>query len=128
MLSILKTFDRYLFIILAFLAVIMPFSGPHTAIAQDEKPAMIIRFNASQVNYTRSLEKVLEATLKAKPTAFFDIVCITPKDNNKIAQAPSLVEPIIQQIQYHGIAKEDIRVTYRPTLNAHYTQIQIFPR
>lgn len=128
MLSIIKRCERYLFLILVVLAIILPISQPHSIMAADEKPAMVIRFNASQVNYTRSLEKVIEATLKAKPTAFFDIVCITPKDGNEAARAPTLVEPIIQQIQYHGVAKEDIRVTYRPTLSAHYIQIQIFPR
>jgi hypothetical protein len=98
-----------------------------------EKPVMVIRFNQEYVDYQKSLTKVVNSALAAKPDVLFDVVAVVPEagsksDNAKMqARASQLAAKLVGNLNAAGVKPEQIRTTYQNSAVAD-SEIHIFVR
>ncbi len=116
----LRTVLIHLMLVLSLTAQISSAKANNTGI----KEALIIRFNEPAVEYQNSLKKLVAEALRVKPKVFFDIVYLSPKNDST---SESLVNNVVSQIKYYGVASDRIRITNN-TYEGKTTEIHIFLR
>lgn len=94
---------------------------------------MVVRFDhAVPVNYERSLQKVVQASLNIKPDTFFEITSIIPQTanaaNNQSLKAWSTenTSKIVEKMTSYGVSPDHIQVTYQPDQSTSLNEVHIF--
>jgi hypothetical protein len=98
----------------------------------DRTPIMVIRFNQNHVFFQRALRQAVEATNKAKPGAFFDVVSMVPvggtmaQSERVNSSAADNLNSVVQEMQNLGVTSSQIHTSTESTPTATIQEIDIF--
>lgn len=112
------------------LSLLLSTSASFAASDSDASPVMIIRLNQELVSYQKSLQKIADSALEAKPNVVFDIVSLTPEkgDRKQKERSEMLTREVSQTLQSYKVKPEQIQVTTQKSADVQAGEVRIFLR
>ena len=124
---------NFLLSVFLFFVTLFALALPGTSFATGlNKPLMIIRFDNNAVDYEKNLDTAVKMAIAKKPTAFFDLVAISPETKNTSTNkqfsedAKFIVNKITDQIKEAGVAPNMVRSVFQQSKLTKNNEIQIF--
>lgn len=91
-------------------------------------PVMIIRFNTPEIDIKEPIRKVVMASKAVKPNVFFDIVSVSPPQQNYLHSQTNTTKMVESYVRSFGVAANKIRTSYQKSPDINFKETHIFVR
>lgn len=122
---------KKIYIALALILLQISFVSPNSyAQISQEEPLMIVRFNRIEVDYQKSLQKVIKMAKDIKPNVAFNIISFLPETIEEELQAneDEDLNKFKSSLLSLGVANENIRTSIQKSSTIENKEIHLLAK